>query len=498
MTIFSSTRSLPTIATTLLCLWLCAIQPALAASPAAGSGLRDTLFAEANRALAAANGARASLLAPTSYAEASARFRKAEQQLSDGGNLDAIRKNLTAATKGFTRAANAAAAASATLAAPLKARAAAEQANAAEHASADWNAGEVAFAEAAQRLEAGRDKSALEYGGDAEAKFRNAELDSIKSSFLTETRNLLKQANEQRAKRHAPTTYAAAKALLKEADAGLEQDRYDTDRPRNLARLAKHEAYHSIYLARIGSSIRGGDTTTEGVLLDWENSLKRLANVLDTPIYLDNGEAAAINSMISKVNDNNALIERLAQDLGERDQQLIALRSEVDDLTKKLGGESAAVQNLNALLQRQQEHRERFYQVENSYLITEAEVLRQGNDVIIRMVGLNFDSAEATIKVEHTELLQKLRGSADVFVRSTLTIEGHTDAYGSDATNLTLSEERAAAIKDYLVSQTGMDGLRITAVGYGESRPVANNETAEGRERNRRIDVIISPFDALD
>ena len=165
------------------------------------------------------------------------------------------------------------------------------------------------------------------------------------------------------------------------------------------------------------------------------------------------------------------------------------------ELNDKLGGEAAAVQSLNALLERQQKHRERFSQVENSYLTTEAEVLRQGNGVILRMVGLNFDSGKSDIKPEHAELLRKLQGSADVFPRSRLTIEGHTDSYGSDATNLELSEKRAQAIKTYLSEQTGMDALRLSARGYGEARPVANNETAEGRARNRRIDIIITPFD---
>jgi len=115
----------------------------------------------------------------------------------------------------------------------------------------------------------------------------------------------------------------------------------------------------------------------------------------------------------------------------------------------------------------------------------------------MRMVGLTFDSGASSIKEEHAELLQKLRASADVFPRSRISIEGHTDAYGSDTNNLTLSEERAQAVKDYLVSETGMDALRINSVGYGESQPVANNETAEGRKKNRRIDVVITPFEAL-
>ncbi len=80
-----------------------------------------------------------------------------------------------------------------------------------------------------------------------------------------------------------------------------------------------------------------------------------------------------------------------------------------------------------------------------------------------------------------------------VFPESRVRVEGHTDSHGTDAANLKLSSERAQAVRQYLVANMGMDISRIEAVGYGESRPVATNETAEGRARNRRIDVVITP-----
>jgi len=459
--------------------------------------IRSTLFAEATGALKAANKARASLLAPVSYSEASDSYRRAEELLKEGSSLEAIRRNLRKAADSFNEASEAASKAAENFSGPLAARAAAVDANAEQNAADDWKAGEVALAEAAQRLENGRESSAAEYAADAEEKYRSGELTAIKSSYLRETRDLLSQAKKLRADRYATKTYDQAKSLLSQAETQLEEDRYDTDRPRNLARQAKHEAYHAIYLARIGNEVRKGDRSTEDVLLDWEASLRRLGDVMDTPLYFDNGETAAVNTLISKVNDMNALVERLAQDLGEREAQVAALDGQVNQLNEKLGGEAAAVQSLNAILQAQELHRQRFSQLENSYLLTEAEVLRQGNDVILRMVGLTFDSGSDDIKPEHAELLQKLSASADVFPRATLSIEGHTDAYGSDTANLKLSEQRAQAIKTYLTEETGLDGLRLSSVGYGESQPVANNETAEGRAKNRRIDIVITPFEEL-
>jgi outer membrane protein OmpA-like peptidoglycan-associated protein len=72
-----------------------------------------------------------------------------------------------------------------------------------------------------------------------------------------------------------------------------------------------------------------------------------------------------------------------------------------------------------------------------------------------------------------------------------MSIEGHTDSIGTEAYNQGLSERRAAAVKNYLVKQGVPDGSRMTTVGYGESRPIADNKTPEGRFQNRRVEILI-------
>ena len=70
-----------------------------------------------------------------------------------------------------------------------------------------------------------------------------------------------------------------------------------------------------------------------------------------------------------------------------------------------------------------------------------------------------------------------------------LRIEGHTDNTGDDASNKTLSQSRAEAVRDYLVEQ-GIDASRLEAVGLGEEQPVADNNTEEGRAQNRRVELV--------
>jgi OmpA-OmpF porin, OOP family len=106
--------------------------------------------------------------------------------------------------------------------------------------------------------------------------------------------------------------------------------------------------------------------------------------------------------------------------------------------------------------------------------------------VLSSEVNFAFDSAELTPQAEVTldEVARRLREHTDVRIR----IEGHTDSRGSAQYNQGLSERRANSVRDYLASQ-GIAANRMMSVGYGEERPVASNETDEGRALNRRVEI---------
>ncbi|MEL6368135.1 MAG: OmpA family protein, partial [Pseudomonadota bacterium] len=99
----------------------------------------------------------------------------------------------------------------------------------------------------------------------------------------------------------------------------------------------------------------------------------------------------------------------------------------------------------------------------------------------------------STIEPSAYPLLEKVESAIDVFPRSSIVIEGHTDSYGSDSNNVTLSQQRADSVMQYMLNAMQIPSSRVRATGFGESRPIANNETSEGRARNRRIDVVIRP-----
>jgi len=116
-----------------------------------------------------------------------------------------------------------------------------------------------------------------------------------------------------------------------------------------------------------------------------------------------------------------------------------------------------------------------------------------GDGVILRLIGLNFASGSARLTEAHDAILATVREALTEFPEANLVIEGHTDSFGSDASNQELSQARADAVLQYLLANSPLSPADVRALGYGESRPVANNETPEGRRRNRRIDIVIYP-----
>ncbi len=103
--------------------------------------------------------------------------------------------------------------------------------------------------------------------------------------------------------------------------------------------------------------------------------------------------------------------------------------------------------------------------------------------------GILFDSGAATIQAESNPRLDRVVEYMTHMPSVRIRISGHTDNVGNPRTNQALSESRAQAVRDYLVSH-GIDGSRVEAVGYGDQRPVAPNDTEAGRAQNRRIEAV--------
>lgn len=119
-----------------------------------------------------------------------------------------------------------------------------------------------------------------------------------------------------------------------------------------------------------------------------------------------------------------------------------------------------------------------------------ASITREARGTIVSLADILFDFGKTTLKRDVEFNLVKIATILNQFPEMKITVEGHTDNVGTEAYNLELSEKRAQAVRDFLVSQ-GVAAERLTVAGYGFGRPRESNDTESGRQKNRRVDLVI-------
>ena len=141
------------------------------------------------------------------------------------------------------------------------------------------------------------------------------------------------------------------------------------------------------------------------------------------------------------------------------------------------------------------EQAEREKQELRNKLATQLNLILETRDsargLIVNISGVLFDTGKYTLRPGAREKLAKVSGIILAYPSLKLEVEGHTDSVGTDASNMLLSEKRADSVRDYLVQQ-GINTSPIAARGFGKSQPVATNDTAAGRQQNRRVELIVS------
>jgi outer membrane protein OmpA-like peptidoglycan-associated protein len=452
---------------------------------ASGDSVEASLFTNLDAQLAQAREEQMPLLAPEAWDAAMRAASSARTSFERNRSLTTIQKSIDAATAALASAHDTMRLGRVTFEGALGDRASALSAGADKLAPQTFATAEEQFRKAAVSLEHGRSDKAQSLAAEAVQSYRNAELEAIKGAILRDARHLLAQADEEKVAKYAPRTLAEARASLAEAESALVEDRYDTDRPRLLAQQAKEQASHAIHLAAVIRAVDDDDRQFEAILLASEAPIVQIANVLDVTPDLSNGVASTAAQTLAAVKAAQRTLAQQKRELEERNETISTLET-------ALGGASAEAMTLNSLLAEQQQRREQVAEAERLFTPEEAELTRSGNSLILRLVGLNFESGAAVIRTNQFPLLGKVEQAIAMFPDAVITVEGHTDSFGSDDLNLELSQRRADALRAFLLAQMDLAPYRISAMGYGEARPIATNDTAEGRARNRRIDLVIT------
>jgi outer membrane protein OmpA-like peptidoglycan-associated protein len=224
-----------------------------------------------------------------------------------------------------------------------------------------------------------------------------------------------------------------------------------------------------------------------------QNEADRLKNQNDARMAASQTEADRLK------NENDARMAAAQNEADRRkrdsDAQMAAAQNEADRLKRENDAQRAGAQ---AELDRAAKEKA---QAEAEKAELRVQLLRQFNAIlqtrdtarglIVNMSDVLFDTAKFSLRPLAREKLAKVAGIVSGHPGLRLDVEGHTDSVGGDEYNQRLSEQRGSSVRDYLVQQ-GMPSSSVTAKGFGKTRPVDSNDTAQGRQQNRRVELVIS------
>ena len=215
-----------------------------------------------------------------------------------------------------------------------------------------------------------------------------------------------------------------------------------------------------------------------------------------------------------KIVEQNRKLAALSENVGSLEQNLQTTRSTLSETEGSLKQKEMALKlqdeelkstrsNLleteSALIMRDQQLEKNSTQIRfqramdqavEEFSDEEASVYQQGSKLIFRLKKINFASGSATIPAASKPLLTKINDIIKLIGAELVRVEGHTDSVGAADLNKSLSTKRAVSVANYLAALAG--GYKIGYIGYGESRPISNNETKEGRAINRRVDLVVT------
>lgn len=426
---------------------LVAIMGACATTPpvenfAPGTNPADEI-AKLESEMGAAAPAQLDVMSPKNYEKAMEALRDAKEDLADKDDAEDVLEEVAESRAYFKRAQEFGKLAADTLPDVHAARALALKEGAKETMGSDFRDADDDLKSVADNIEKNDLDNAQKKRGELQAKYLDLELRAIQRNNLAEAEGLVKDAVRSEADERAPRTLAVAKKSIEDANAFIIANRHDTAQVKALSDKALADARHVVKITN--------DTKTQ-----------------------DMNEDAALK------------LEAANQDAASKASALAAKEAELNKTVAAAAASQGALDAQKAIDQKYEQARAMFSQ-------NEAEVYRQGQNIVIRLRGLEFDSAKAQLKGGSFPLLSKVNNVIAEFPSSAVTVEGHTDSKGGKEINEKVSQARAEAVKSYFEANSKAENARYSAIGYDFQKPLASNKTEAGRAQNRRVDIVIAP-----
>ena len=336
--------------------------------------------------------------------------------------------------------------------------------------------------------------AAIEHGDMEDAKklraelikeYETLELDSLQLDITQKAKAVIAAAREQEAVKYAPKTFKLAEEELGLALNVLEAGRTQTQKAEVHANKAVYFAKKSMYITETIKDFKRRDFSSEDRVLWHQNQLELINEPFEKKLALDDSSHNVVMGIQAGIN-------QLIKEKNTAEKSSAEHKQEIASLNKKmLSSEASMKKQLLDIEEANRNAQARFDKIQSMFTKEESYVYRQGNNVLLETHAFNFKVGGSEIDSSNFGLLEKIQDAINIFDNPKIVVTGHTDSTGSTALNMELSLKRAQTVASFLKKIGKIDSKDITVKGYGETRPVASNETKEGRERNRRIEVLI-------
>jgi outer membrane protein OmpA-like peptidoglycan-associated protein len=331
---------------------------------------------------------------------------------------------------------------------------------------------------------------------------------------LAQARNAVELARWAGADRFAPDTFTKAAGLLAEAERAREQRKggnqvqqparqavQTAEDARIIALQKQEEAYNAAQRAQLAQAQADAEARAREEAMRRQQADAERASADAARVAADQARQAAERERLDAERQRldaerqraDAEAQRLAAERAKQEAdaataQANAARAAADQA--RLAAEAQAAQARDAAARAQQEREQlRADLLKQLNIILETRETARG--LIVNLSDVLFDTAKATLKPGAREKLSKISGILLSHPGLEIAVEGHADSRGSESYNQQLSEARASSVRDYLVREGIAPGTVATS-GFGETQPVASNDTAAGRQQNRRVELIVS------
>ena len=297
--------------------------------------------------------------------------------------------------------------------------------------------------------------------------YTQLELTALKQGTAEQAKSAIANAKKQGAEKYAPKTLARAEEEMTLAVTILDADRTKIEEADAQANKAKWLAERSAAITETVKDFDRRDYTKEDIVLWHQAQLSTVNEPIGGQLPFNEPSDAVVLSLKTSIDKLKSAEGNYSKQLAATEKERLAMEAK-DRAVKK-----------------------QFETVQAMFTKEEANVYLQRQNVLISAHGFQFPTGVSEIQTGNFPLMNKITRAIELFPNSRIEISGHTDSTGSDNINKSISQARAGKVGKFLTDVGEIDSKRITTIGYGESRPVASNKTAEGRAENRRVEIKI-------